>query len=115
MGTLRRLRMSRSIRKLVGGGAAALALGGFFALIVAPQLAGAASGTHSTQTSAGVKSVATAVGAQLKVAFDKEVASAPHLAVTVPTGCTTARTNLAAAVAKDKTEEATERTKASSD
>ena len=29
----------RSIRKFVGGGAAALALGGFLAFIVAPQLA----------------------------------------------------------------------------
>jgi len=41
MGPPRRLRMNRSIRNLVGVGAAALALGGFFALVVAPQVAGA--------------------------------------------------------------------------
>jgi hypothetical protein len=109
--------MTRSIRKLVGGGAVALAIGGFFALIVAPALAGAISGSHSamTKTSAGVGRVLTETGAVLKVAVDKKVVKAAVPAVTPSGTCATAQSNFAASKAQDKTEDTTERANASSD
>ncbi len=107
--------MHRSIRKLVGGGAVALALGGFFALIVAPQLAGAFSGSHRTLADAGVASVITQLRTTQTDAIDKKVVSARHLAVTPTAACRTAKTNLAAAMARDKAEDTTERTNATSD
>ena len=107
--------MSRSIRKLVGGGAAALALGGFCALIVAPQLAGASSGSHRTIANAGVASVITKLRTEQTEAIEKRVVSTVHSAVTPTAACATAKTKLAAAMAKDKAEDATERTNATSD
>jgi hypothetical protein len=109
--------MTRSIRKLVGGGAAALAIGGFFALIVAPALAGAMSGSHpaTTKTSAGVARIFIEKGSVLKVAVDKKVVKVVVPALTPSGTCATAQSNLAAAKAQDKAEDTTERAKASSD
>jgi hypothetical protein len=102
--------MNRSIRKLVGVGAAALVLGGFFALIVAPLLAGASSGSHRTVAAAGVANVILKSRSEQTAAIDHKVATANHPATVTPTtACTTAKTNLAAAISKDKAEDATER------
>src|SRR5258706_2436588 len=115
MGALRRLRMDRSIRKLVGGGAAALALGGFFALIVAPLLAGAASGSHQAPANAGVANVVTHLRTQQTSSIETKAIPASHPTITPSASCTTAKTNLAAAIARDKAEDATERTNATAD
>jgi hypothetical protein len=102
--------MNRSIRKLVGVGAAALALGGFFALVVAPQLAGASSGSHRTLAGSGVANVILNSRTEQTAAIEHRVVAAAHPATVTPTtGCTTAKTNLAAALATDKAEDATER------
>jgi len=101
--------MNRSIRKLVGVGAAALALGGFFALVVAPLVAGA--GADST-TGAGA-SVSTALhntaGLSFMTATKVRVPLAIHT-VTPTASCATARQALDAAKAKDKAEDAAELT-----
>ncbi len=99
--------MNRSIRNLVGVGAAALALGGFFALVVAPQVAGA--GIRNT-TRAGA-SVSTALlntaGLSFVTATKVRVPLVIH-AATPTASCTTARHALDAAKAKDKVEDAAE-------
>ena len=115
MGTLRRLRMSKSIRKLVGGGAAALAIGGFFALIVAPQLAGASSGSQRTLAGAGVANVIINLRTEQTAAIDKKVVTSVHLATTPSTSCATAKANLGSAMAADKAEDTTERANATLD
>lgn len=102
--------MNRSIRKLVGVGAAALALGGFFALIVAPQLAGASSGSHRTLAGGGVGNVILKSRIEQTAAIEHGVVAAVHPATVTPaTACTTAKTNLASALTRDKAEDATER------
>ncbi|HVC77312.1 MAG TPA: hypothetical protein VND96_12450 [Candidatus Micrarchaeaceae archaeon] len=106
--------MSKSIRNLVGGGAAALAIGTFFALILAPQLAGASSGSHRTPAGAGMANVIINKRTEQTAAIDKKVVAAVHLAATPSTSCATAKANLASAMAADKTEDATERAKATS-
>jgi hypothetical protein len=106
--------MNRSIRKLVGGGAAALALGGFFALIVAPMLAGAFGGSHETLADAGVAGVVTKLRTVGTSAIDKKVVATVHPAVAPAASCTTAKANLAAAVASDKAEDAAEKAHPSS-
>jgi hypothetical protein len=107
--------MNRSIRKLVGGGAAALAIGGFFALIVAPQLAGASSGSHRTAAGGGVANVITKLRTEQTAAIDRKVVIAVHPAVTPSASCSTAKANLASAMAADKAEDTTERANATSD
>jgi hypothetical protein len=107
--------MSKSIRKLVGGGAAALAIGGFFALIVAPQLAGASSGSHRTPAGIGVANVILNLRTVQTAAIDNRVVAAAHLATTPSTSCTTAKANLASAMAADKAEDTSERTSATAD
>ncbi|HXC76229.1 MAG TPA: hypothetical protein VNU19_04195 [Candidatus Acidoferrum sp.] len=107
--------MNRSIRKLVGGGAAALAIGGFFALIVAPQLAGASSESHRTQVGAGVANVITHMRTEQTAAIDKKVVAIVHVVAKPLTSCTTAKANLALALTADKAEDTTERAKATSD
>ena len=106
--------MSRSIRKLVGGGAVALALGGFFALIVAPQLAGASGAGHRIELKAGVTGVMPEAAALLTFVPVNKTVPAVHSSVSASSACTTAKANLASAVAQDKTEDATERAKATS-
>jgi hypothetical protein len=102
--------MNRSIRKLVGVGAAALALGGFLALIVAPQLAGASGGSHRTLEGGGVANVILKSRTEQTAAIERSgVVVANRASVTTTTACATARTNLAAAMTKDKAEDATER------
>jgi type IV secretory pathway VirB10-like protein len=109
--------MSRSIRKLVGGGAAALAIGGFFALIVAPALAGAISDSHpsTAKTSTGLASILAETGSVLKTAADKKLVKAVRPALTPSGTCATAQSNLASAKAQDKAEDTTERANASAD
>jgi hypothetical protein len=107
--------MTKSIRKLVGGGATALAIGGFFALMVAPQLAGASSGSHRTLAGGGVANVVINMRTEQTAAIDKKVVTGAHLATTPSTSCTTAKADLASAMAADKTEDSAERAKATSD
>jgi hypothetical protein len=106
--------MTRSIRRLVGGGIAALALG-CFALVVAPQVAATANGSHQTQAtlSAGI-AVREGAVLPLKTAI-KSVAAQPKAAVTPSAACTSARQALDAARAKDKAEDAAESAAATSD
>ena len=107
--------MTRSIRRLVGGGVAALALG-CFALVVAPQVAATASSSHQqtpATLSAGID-VHNGGVLPLSIAI-KKVAVKPKSAVTPSAACTSARQALAAAVAKDKAEDAAERAAAASD
>jgi len=102
--------MKRSIRKLVGVGAAALALGGFFALIVAPQLAGASSGSHRTLAGSGIANVILKSRTEHTADIERRVVTAVHQATVTPTAvCATAKANLAAALIEDKAEDATER------
>ena len=106
--------MTRSIRRLVGGGIAALALG-CFALVVAPQVAATANSSHQAQAT-----LATGIdvhnGAVLPLSTAiKKVAVKPKLAVTPTAACTSARQALNAALAKDKAEDAAERAAAASD
>ena len=91
--------MNRSIRKLVGVGAAALALGGFFAVIVAPQVTGASSGSHRTAAGGGVANVITKLRTEQTAAIDRNAVIAVHPAVTPSSSCTTAKANLASAMA----------------
>ena len=112
MGTLRRLRTSRSIRKLVGGGAAALALAGFLALLVAPRLAGASSGSHLTLASSGFSSVITNLRTEQAADIEKKSVSTAHRAATPSGACTSAKANLSAAIAQDRAEDARERVSA---
>lgn len=107
--------MNRSIRKLVGGAAAALAIGGFFALVVAPLLAGASSGSHRTPDGAGVADIITNLRTEQGADIDMKVVKVVHVATTPSTSCTTAKANLASAMAADKAEDATERANATSD
>lgn len=105
--------MTRSIRRLVGGGIAALALG-CFALVVAPQVAATANGSHQSQAtlSAGIAARDGAVlplNATIKSVAAKPTAAAPTAA------CTSARQALDTARAKDKAEDAAERAAATSD
>jgi len=95
----------RSIRKFVGGGAAALALGGFLAFIVAPQLAAAGS-SHRIQ--AGFAASFEAPKAVVSTHVIAKIAPAKS-AVTPTAQCTSARTALDAARAKDKAEDDAER------
>ena len=106
--------MTRSIRRLVGGGVAALALG-CFALVVAPQVAATAGSSHQTQATvaAGVDVRAGAV-LRLSTAI-KKVAVKPKSAVTPSAACTSARQALDAARARDKAEDEAERAAAASD
>ena len=96
----------RSIRKFVGGGAAALALGGFLAFIVAPQLAAAGS-SHRIQ--AGVAASFEAPKAVVSTRVTAKVAPNAKSAVTPTAQCISARTALDAARAKDKAEDDAER------
>ena len=99
--------MSRSIRKLVGVGAAALALGGFFALIVAPLVAGAWVSNRtlsgSSVSTALLHAEALSTGTATKVRVPAVVRTATPTAA-----CTAARQALDAAKAKDKAEDAAE-------
>src|SRR2546428_2184989 len=90
----------RSIRKFVGGGAAALALGGFLAFIVAPQLAAAGS-SHRTQ--AGVAASFEAPKAVVATHVPAKVGPKAKSAGTPQ--CTSCRTALDAARAKDNAED----------
>src|SRR5882672_9520269 len=104
MGPPRRLRMSRSIRKLVGVGAAALALGGFFALIVAPLVAGAWAGEKASGGG-----MSTALAAALSTGTATRVRVPATVQVATPSAaCTSARSALDSAKAKDNTEDAAE-------
>jgi SWI/SNF-related matrix-associated actin-dependent regulator 1 of chromatin subfamily A len=97
----------------VGGTIAALALG-CLALVVAPQVAATANGSHQTQATlaAGI----AARGALLPLATTiKSVSAEPKAAVTPTAACTSARQALAEARAKDKDEDAAERAAATSD
>src|SRR5438093_13363410 len=96
----------RSIRKFVGGGAAALALGGFLAFIVAPQLAAAGS-SHRIQ--AGFAASFEAPKAVVATHVTAKIAPNAKSAVTPTAQCTSARTALDAARAKDKAEDDAER------
>ena len=102
--------MTRSIRRLVGGGIAALALG-CFALVVAPQVAATANSSNKTQATVGA-GVDVRAGAVLRLS---KVAVKPKSAVTPTAACTSARQALNAALARDKAEDAAERTAAASD
>ena len=106
--------MTRSIRRLVGGGVAALALG-CFALVVAPQVVATANSSHTTQATlaAGIDAHSGAV-LPLSTVVTK-VAVKPKSVVTPTAACTSARQALAAAVAKDKAEDAAERAAGASD
>jgi hypothetical protein len=107
--------MNRSIRKLVGVGAAALALGGFFAVIVAPQVTGASSGSHRTAAGGGVANVITKLRTEQTAAIDGNTVIAAHPAVMTSSSCATAKANLASAMAADKAEDTTERAGATTD
>lgn len=106
--------MTRSIRRLVGGGVAALALG-CFALVVAPQVAATANSSHqaSARLAAGID-VHNGGVLPLSTAINK-VAAKPRSAVTPSAACTSARQALDAARARDKAEDAAERAAAASD
>jgi hypothetical protein len=106
--------MTRSIRRLVGGGIAALALG-CLALVVAPQVAATANSSHQTRATlaAGIDVREGAV-LPLPTAI-KKVAAKPKSAMTQTAACTSARQALDAARAKDKAEDAAERAAATSD
>jgi hypothetical protein len=101
--------MNRSIRKLVGVGAAALALGGFFALVVAPLVAGAGAGNTiragASVSTALLNTAGLSFVTATKVHFPLVIHSAAPTA-----SCTTARQALDAAKAKDKAEDAAELT-----
>jgi len=100
--------MSKSIRKLVGGGAAALALGGFFAFIVAPLVTGAGI-SNKTLPGTSVSAILLHAAALSNVSTTKaSVPKVPHTATTPTASCTTARQALDAAKAKDKAEDAAE-------
>jgi hypothetical protein len=102
--------MNRSIRKLVGGGAAALALGGFFALIVSPLVAGAGvSNKVAPGTSISTAALKASVLANVPVAK----ATAPKASIRLATpsaACTAAKQDLAAARTRDQAEDAAEKT-----
>jgi hypothetical protein len=98
--------MNRSIRKLVGVGAAALALGGFFALVVAPLVASGVSSTAVPGTSVSAALLNTA-GLSFVAATKVKVPVVIHTA-TPTASCTTSRSALAAAQARDKAEDAAE-------
>jgi len=106
--------MTRSIRRLVGGGIAALALGCLIAVAVAQQVA-------ATPNSRGIQSTLTAgffghAGAVLShLTSTNAVKAKPRAAVTPTAACTSARQALDAARAKDKAEDTTERATATSD
>src|SRR4029077_19492656 len=103
----RRLRMTRSIRRLVGGGIAALALGCFFALAVAPQVAATASSHKVSSTLAA--GIDEHEGSVLSLNDSiKSVSLKPK--VTPTAACTSARQALDAARARDKAEDTAERT-----
>jgi len=102
--------MRRSIRKLIGGGAAAIALGGFLALIVAPQLAAAAGTSRQMDVRAGVDSNLGSVRAL------RSVISTGHflprvvkVAVTPSASCTAAKQALADWKTQDAAEDAAEK------
>jgi hypothetical protein len=106
--------MTRSIRRLVGGGIAALALGCFFALAVAPQVAATAS-SHKIQSTlaAGIdEHEGSLISLESSI---KSISLKPKVAVTPTAACTSARQALDAARAKDKAEDTAERTSAGSD
>ena len=106
--------MTRSIRRLVGGGIAALALG-CIALVVAPQVVATANSSHKAPATLAA-GIDVHHGAVLPLSTaSKKVAVKPKLAVTPSAACTSARQALAAAVAKDKAEDAAERAAAASD
>jgi hypothetical protein len=98
--------MNRSIRKLVGVGAAALALGGFFALVVAPLVAAGVSNTTLPGTSVSTALLNTA-GLSFGTSTKVRVPLVIH-AATPSASCTTARQALDAAKATDKAEDAAE-------
>lgn len=107
--------MRRSIRKLVAGGAAALALGGFLAVIIAPQLASAHGISRTAQPMATVTTVvprATALSAMSSSThlFPKVIGTATPTAA-----CTAALQALKTWKANDAAEDAAERARAASD
>jgi len=102
--------MRRSIRKLIGGGAAAIALGGFLALIVAPQLAAADGTSRQMEVRAGVDSNLGSVGALRSVISTGHFLSRiVKVAVTPSATCTAAKQALADWKAKDAVEDAAEK------
>jgi len=106
--------MRKSIRKLVGGGAAALALGGFFALIVSPLVAGAGV-SNKVLPGTAVSSVALNSAALIKVPAKSTTKEALTPTATPTASCISAKQDLAAARAKDKEEDTAELAKAKSD
>jgi hypothetical protein len=108
--------MTRSIRRLVGAVIAALALGCFFAVVVAPQVAATAN-SHKIQSiqltlSAGIQGHE---GSVLAKTSTKAVVLKPKAAATATAACTSARQAFDAARAKDKAEDTPERASATSD
>ncbi len=105
--------MTRPIRRLVGAVIAALALGCFVAVVVAPQVAATAS-SHKIQSTlaAGIQAHE---GAVLSKTTTKSVVLKPKAPVTPTAACAAARTAINAALAKDKAEDTAERASATSD
>ena len=102
--------MRRSIRKLIGGGAAAIALGGFLALIVAPQLAAAAGTSRQMEVRAGVDTNLGSVRALRSVISTGHfIPRIVKVAVTPSASCTAAKQALAAWKAQDAAEDAAEK------
>jgi hypothetical protein len=99
--------MNRSIRNLVGVGAAALALGGFFALVVAPLVAGAGAGNTIRPGTSLSSALLNTAGLSFGTATKVNVPLVIHSA-TPSASCTTSRSSLEAARAKDKAEDAAE-------
>jgi hypothetical protein len=97
----------RSIRKFVGGGAAVLALGGFLAVIVAPQLAAAGAG-HRDQAGAAVAHAVLQAHVLSIEAANKARIQAVRSPAAATTSCASAKQTLNAANAKDKAENAAE-------
>ncbi len=111
--------MTRSIRRLVGVGIAALALGCFVALAVAPQVVATAS-SHQTRSTLSAGTLAAGIewhpGAVLSLKASAKVVALKRTAAVTPTPpCTAARQALDAARTKDKAEDTSERTNAVSD
>jgi hypothetical protein len=104
--------MTRSIRRLVGGGIAALALGCFFAFAIAPQVA-ATSSSRNIQSSLGA-GIDLHEG-ELVSLMTSTKAVKPKVTVSVTAACTSARQALDAARIKDMAEDKAERSTAASD
>jgi hypothetical protein len=100
--------MNRSIRKRVGVGAAALALGGFFALVVAPLVAGAGIGNTIRPGTSVSSTLLNTAGLSFMTATKVRVPRVIHTATPPTASCTTARQALDAARVRDKAEDAAE-------